>query len=297
MIRSNPDNAILNARSETLKVLANSYYGYMGFYGSRWYSFEAAQAVTAYGRYHIKNVISKALERGYDVIYSDTDSIFLANTDENIKGFAKEVNLELPGIMELEFEGTYPKGIFVPAKQGETGAKKKYALLKPDGKIYIKGFETVRRNWSYVAKEAQEKVLQMVLSMNDPAEARDYILGLMDDIRDRKIPNNKFVIRTQLVKDIKDYDSIGPHVMAAKRMQESGRTVTPGIVVSYIISEGTGKISDRVRLPEELEQGGYDPDYYIKNQLIPSVDRIFDVLDLSIRPEDRNQSKLDGFFK
>ena len=52
--------AILDARQNSLKLLANSFYGYLGFFGARWYSIQCAQATTAYGRFYIKQVIAKA---------------------------------------------------------------------------------------------------------------------------------------------------------------------------------------------------------------------------------------------
>ncbi|MBR9691873.1 hypothetical protein GOV06_03730, partial [Candidatus Woesearchaeota archaeon] len=72
----------LQARSESLKVLANAFYGYLGFFGARWYCFECAQSVTAYGRHYIHKVIDLAKEKDFEVIYSDTDSIFLTLGDK-----------------------------------------------------------------------------------------------------------------------------------------------------------------------------------------------------------------------
>ncbi|MCX6707401.1 MAG: DNA polymerase, partial [Candidatus Woesearchaeota archaeon] len=61
---------MLEARSYSLKILANASYGYMGFYASRWYSIECADAVTAWGRHYIQQVIKKAQHNGFNVIYS-----------------------------------------------------------------------------------------------------------------------------------------------------------------------------------------------------------------------------------
>ncbi|GAI26580.1 unnamed protein product [marine sediment metagenome] len=150
---------MLEARSESLKLLANAFYGYLGFFGARWYSIECARSVTAYGRYYINRVIEDAEKNEFKVIYSDTDSVFLnlgKKTEEDALKFVEKINETLPGIMELEYENFYPCGIFVSAKEGHYGAKKKYALLGKDGNIKITGFETVRRNWSFIAKQAQE---------------------------------------------------------------------------------------------------------------------------------------------
>src|SRR3989338_8349653 len=149
----------LDARQNSLKLLANSFYGCLGFFGARWYSIECARSITAWGRYFIRKVIDKAQKEGFMVLYSDTDSVFLTldgKSKSDAENFAQSINSELPGLMELEYEGFYPAGIFVSAKIGPFGAKKKYALMSEEGNLKIKGFETVRRNWSLIAKDAQE---------------------------------------------------------------------------------------------------------------------------------------------
>src|SRR3989338_6520107 len=95
LLKTATDNRLLEARSQGLKLLANSFYGYMGFAQARWYSFESAQSVTALGRGHIQSVIKSAQDAGFSVLYSDTDSIFLKlqnKTKEDAKMFVKQVN-------------------------------------------------------------------------------------------------------------------------------------------------------------------------------------------------------------
>ena len=135
--------AILDARQNSLKLLANSFYGYLGFFMARWYSIECAQATTAFGRHYVNQVIEKAEKSGFKVIYGDTDSTFQTlngKTKEDAMKFSEKINEDLPGLMELEFEGFYPSGIFVSAKVGAFGAKKKYALVDENNILKIKGF-------------------------------------------------------------------------------------------------------------------------------------------------------------
>ena len=294
-------NPLLNARSEGLKLLANATYGYYGFFGARWYSLECAKSITAYGRYYIKKVINKAQKKGFNVLYSDTDSVFLTlgkKTMQDAKEFVKIINKDLPGIMELEFEGHYPKGIFVPAKQGSYGAKKKYALVSNKGVIKIKGFEAVRRNWSTIAKQVQQKVLNMILKYDKQTKAFEYVKEVIHDLRTKKVNPNKLIIVTQLQKDIADYETYGPHVAAAQRMQSKGEEVPPGTMISYIVAEGKGRIRDRVKLPDEIKDNDYDSEYYIKHQIVPAVQSIFEVLGFKSEDllESKDQSKLGSFF-
>ena len=41
------DVSVLEARTYALKILANAFYGYLGFFGARWYCLECAASTTA----------------------------------------------------------------------------------------------------------------------------------------------------------------------------------------------------------------------------------------------------------
>ncbi|MCL5100918.1 MAG: DNA polymerase, partial [Candidatus Marsarchaeota archaeon] len=156
--KQNPNDTALAARSQALKILANSFYGYLGYARSRWYTRDCAASVTALGRSHIKHTIEEAEKSGFKVLYSDTDSIFLllgSQTKDHALTFLKSFNSTLPESMELELEDFYTSGVFVGKKSDGSGAKKKYALLSETGRIKIRGFELVRRDWSNIARETQ----------------------------------------------------------------------------------------------------------------------------------------------
>lgn len=301
IIKATGNDKTLNARQMALKTIANSMYGYFGFFGARWYSLECAKAITAFGRNHIQKVIEDAKSSGFRVIYGDTDSVFLSldgRTKEDVQEFVAQVNKNLPGMMELDYEGFYPSGIFVGTKGTGLGAKKKYALIREDGKMKIRGFETVRRNLSKIAKETQEKVLQIILKENDPKAAFEYAKEVVHDTRMRKLPAEKIIITTQLKKEIGSYDSYGPHVAAAQRMKEKGMPSGPGAIIKYVVVQGSERVRDRVRLPDEVKEGEYDPEYYVNNQIAPAVEKIFDIF--GYNPEEltaeKTQKKLQAWF-
>ena len=293
--------AFLDARQNSLKLLANSFYGYLGFFGARWYSIACARSITAWGRFYIHKVIDKAQKEGFLVLYSDTDSVFLTldgKSEDEARIFANSINSELPGLMELEYEGFYPSGIFVSAKLGPFGAKKKYALMSREGTLKIKGFETVRRNLSLIAKEVQEKVLEIILRENDTKKALEYAKNVISDLREKRVPVEMVVIRTQLQKEILDYANKGPHVAVAQRLKNKGRTIGPGSIIKYVVTQGNDIIRNRSKLPEDVKEGEYDADYYINNQVVPAVERIFNVLGYKKEDllETKEQTKLEGFF-
>ena len=288
---------ILNARQDTLKLLANSFYGYLGFFGARWYSKECAASIAAFGRDYVKNTIEKAQKDGFKVIYSDTDSVFLSLQNKSRADaieFMKNINNELPSLMELELGGFYPRGIFVMRKDESRGAKKKYALINDKGELTITGFETIRGDWSVIAKEVQAKVLELILNGMDKNLVLDYVKDIIKKVKNKEISIDKMIIQKQLKKDIADYEAVGPHVYVAKMMRAQGMYIGAGSVISFVIDEGEGIIRDRAKLLNESKT--YDADYYINNQIVPVVERIFEVLgikkDLLMHHE---QSRLGEF--
>ncbi len=274
------DTALLEARSYGLKTVANSFYGYMGFFGARWYCLECVRSITAYARDYIKKTMAKAEEKGFQIIYGDTDSLMILLGDkskEEAFTFMDEVNQTLPEFMELEFEGLNERGIFVAAKGGAYGAKKKYALYDGE-KMKVIGFESIRRNWSKIAKETQDKVLKIVLMQNDVQKALEYVREIVSKLKKGEVEVDKLVIKTQLTRPIEAYESIGPHVAVAKRMIQKGYEVVPGTLISFVVGKGSGLVRERAKLVEELGEKDYDVDYYVKNQIIPAVNSIFLVL-------------------
>jgi DNA polymerase elongation subunit (family B) len=275
----NEESKLLEARSYGLKTTANAFYGYMGFFAARWYSLECVQSITAYARDYIKKTMNKAKEKGFEVVYGDTDSLMVVlknKSREEALDFLKEINANLPEFMELELEGFYPRGLFVSVKGTSYGAKKKYALFDGE-KVHVIGFEAVRRNWSKIAKETQDNVLQIILKENDAEKALAYVRGVMDKVVNGEADLSKLIIKTQLTRPIDQYESIGPHVAIAKRMVKKGYEVVPGMVISFIVGKGSGLVRERAKMIEEVSEGEYDSEYYIWNQLVPAVSSIFGV--------------------
>lgn len=283
-------------RQYALKILTNSFYGYLGFASSRWYSRVCAKAAASYGRHYIKQVLGVAQKRGFEVIYGDTDSLFVkSRTKKDAREFLKKVNTKLPGIMEMEFRGVYKRGLFMEAQTG-VGAKKRYALLDEKDELVLRGLETRRRDWSAIAKDTQERVVLAVLRERSPQTAMDIVAETIKRLKQETVNMDDLVIYTQLTKPLDAYEQIGPHVAAARKMQELGVTIREGMTIAYIITKGTGSISDRAVPADDARD--YDPDYYIEHQVIPAAMRVLSALNITkeelLRREE--QKSLAGFF-
>jgi len=286
--KKNP-SAITKARSNAYKLLANASYGYQGFFGARYYCLEASASTTGISREFIQKIIGKINKQSYKVLYADTDSIaFLMGkkTKKETLDFLKILNKELPGIMELDLEDFYKRGIWVTKRTGEYGAKKKYALINEKNKIKIRGFETVRRDWCSLARKLQSEVINLILRQGNPDKALELFKKTVKELKLRKINKKQILIKTQLKKPINQYKSISPHVVAAQKMKDEGEPVDVGMLIKYFIAEVRSEkakklVREKVKLPGE--KGEYNIKYYLERQIIPSVENIFQVFNINLK--------------
>ncbi len=271
------EKRMLDAEQKALKLLANSFYGYMGYPRARWYRKECAESVAAIARMYIQKVMKIAEEEfNLEVVYGDTDSLFVVvpgGDRRRIQAFLDHANKTLPGVLELEYEGFYTRGIFV--------TKKRYALMDREGRIVVKGLEFVRRDWAPIAKKTQEEVLRALLKDANPEKAVNLVRKTVDAIKDKRVSLKDLTIYTQMTKRIRSYKNIEPHVEAAKKLRESGREVTPGMIIGYVITSGKGMISHRAAPAELVTIDEVDPNYYIENQIMPAVLRIIESIGYS----------------
>ncbi len=284
--KKDPDNKVLAARSTALKIIANSFYGYLGYARSRWYSRESAESVTAFGREHITNTIESAEKHGFKVLYADTDSCMVqmnGKTKKEALAFQADVNRSLPSPMELELEDFYTSGVFVGKRGADSkGAKKKYALLSESGRIKIRGFELVRRDWSAISRNTQRAVLETILKEGSKEKAMAIVKEVVKNLREGTVPIKDLSIQTQLRKKIDSYDAKSPELAAVKKAIERKQKIKEdmeGATVNYVITRHGNTISEKSELEEFAKD--YDPEYYINHQVIPSTLKILKELGVS----------------
>jgi len=298
--KKKPDRITL-ARSNAFKLLSASVHGYIGFFGARYYSKESSASILAYVRKFNQDTIKDIEKKGHKVLYGDTDSIaFLVDgkTKAQINQLLEELNSELPGIMELELEGFFKRGIWVTTRGGIIGAKKKYAMLGKDGKIKIRGFETVRRDWCNLARDVQNKVIQLILVEGDEKKALKYLKGIVKKIKNREVEKDDLIIKTMLKKPLSEYRTISPHVIAARKMQEKSIPISGGNLIRYYIAETRENkklVREKVKLPDE--KGEYNKKYYLERQLLPAVENIFNIFNIETKEiiAGKKQMKLGDF--
>jgi len=267
-----PEYRVLDARQKAVKVITNAAYGYTGWIGARWYIKPVAEAATAWGRHIILNTIELAKKVGLEVVYSDTDSVFVKNEPSKIQKISAEVEKTLG--LEMKPDEIYTRILF-------TEAKKKYCGLLPDGRLDIVGLEVVRGDWAACAKNVQEKVLEIILKEQAPQEAAEYVRRYIVDLRQKKVPYKDLIIWKTLTKPAEEYAVKAPHVEAAKRLLKEGYELSMGDKIGYVITVGAGKLYEKAKPYALASYNEVDTEYYVTNQVLPAASRILTMFDIA----------------
>ena len=271
--------------SQAIKILMNSFYGVMGSTGSRFYHADLPRAITGTGRWAIKEAVGFLTSRGYQVLYGDTDSVFVKikdhekfNIEETGKNLAKAVNdffstmiyreFKVDSKLEIEFEKFYKKFFLPKSRSGVGGAKKRYAgLLVKKGKeeLNFVGLEYIRSDWTKLAKNFQFELFRRFFKDED---IEFWIKDFVERIKNKEFDSD-LVYKKRLSKNPKDYTkNVPPHVKAA--LQLDYNVDFPRKEISYVVT-GRGPV------PIELDHSDYDYNHYIEKQIKPLADGVLDM--------------------
>jgi DNA polymerase, archaea type len=292
---TDPENKrILKAKNLALKDLSNSLYGYTGYPRSRLYVMDIANTITALGRDTIAKT-KDLIEKNYPVkvIYADTDSVFIKATQAGQfntldeaealgRGMAKFVSGNLPG-MDLKFEKIY-KTFLIEAKKRYAGWAFEKDNDKWVDKIDMKGIETVRRDWCTLVSQTMMDVLNTILKEKDIKKASRYVRTVILDLANGKVPLEKLSVVKGITKSIESYDGVQPHIELAKKIAQRDKTRSLiGERLEYVIVKGNQLLSKRAEDPDFVREKHLeiDADYYAQNQLLPPLERIFEVCGVS----------------
>ena len=284
--------------SQAIKIIMNSLYGVLGSRGCRFYDPRLSSSITLRG-HDIMQTTKKWIEEcGYNVIYGDTDSIFITlddglNTlqcDEIGKQLAININQQwvqeisqkhdLESFLEIEFETLYSP-FFMPTIRGKTmGSKKRYVgqkINKNHNELVFKGVEAVRSDWTEFAQEFQVELFEALFSS-------DYKISLLEELVNsysRRLQNGEFddklIYRKRLGQNLTEYKkNIPPHVQAVKKYkaQNPNFEVKRGQIIEYVYTFDGPELSDtNKRLNYPL---------YIKKQLDPIAEMIFSAMEVTL---------------
>ncbi len=260
---------------QALKVILNASYGVLGAENFSYYCPPVAESVTAIGRHLIREVTRKAEEMGIQVVYGDTDSVFLKNpADEQIKELKAWAEKKLKVDMDIEKVYRYV---------ALSNRKKNYLGVYPDGRVDIKGLIGKKKNTPEFIKQAFNEmvnILGQVKSQKDFEDARIRIEKIVKDrytaLRNRTFNLEDLTFKVVLSKPLDKYIKTTPqHVKAAKQLLKNRRKIGPGDTIEFVKTRNAAGVK-----PLELaKKGEIDVEKYIET-LQSTFQQILDALNI-----------------
>ncbi|MCH9675801.1 MAG: DNA polymerase II [Gammaproteobacteria bacterium] len=266
--------------SQAIKIIMNSFYGVLGANGCRFVDPKLTSSITRRGHEIIQRSRDLIQAQGFEVIYGDTDSLFVLlpeTLDEHAA--AKEAQAlgaklntwwtdtlareyRVTSRLEIEFEHLFLRFLMPTVRGTEVGTKKRYAGMvraaDQQTALVFKGLEVVRTDWTELARRFQRELYRRIFA-DEPFE--DYVRDI-----DAQLVAGHFdaelVYRKRLRRPINEYVGTGPpHVQAARKLG------TPTRWIRYVLTRSG---------PEPVDTGPHALDYehYRTRQLAPVADAI-----------------------
>ncbi len=273
-----------------LKVILNASYGVFGAATFDLYCPPVAEATAAIGRHSITQISNKARELGIQVIYGDTDSIFLKNpTPEQIDSLAQWSGKELK--MELAVDKLYRYALF-------SSRKKNYLGVSADGSVDVKGLTGKKRHIPVFIKKAFNEMNEQLALVKSPAEFDGAKKRIADIVRNRYLKLKKhewqqlddLAFHVVLGEAPEHYKKTTPqHVKAARILKSKGYKPKAGDLISFV-----KVLKDPHVKPVQLASGSeIDIEKYV-GHLRSTFDQVLDALGLDFE-EIIGLTKLERF--
>jgi DNA polymerase I len=278
---------------QALKVFINGSYGVFGSQNFPLFCLPVAESTTAIGQYSIKQTIKKSEELGVQVLYGDTDSVFLLNpTEAQMAEISKWSKKELD--LDLEEEKKYQ---FLALSE----RKKNYVGIYKDTRyVDIKGLVAKKKNTPDFIKKVFNELLEILKNVTNNEEfskARKEIIEIVKN-NWKKIGKpdafdlEDYVINISLQKEINKYTKVIPqHVRAAiEHTKINGKEYHKGETVSIVKTKDSvgAKVKDLAKIQD------IDPKKY-RELLKSALEQVLDALGITFE-EIRGIKKMDAFF-
>jgi DNA polymerase elongation subunit (family B) len=293
-IDDDAQKSVLNGLQLAYKVVANSVYGQCGSRTSPIRRLEVAACTTAVGRqkiYDAKKIVET--EFGGEVIYGDTDSIFvkfatkdLAESIELGKKAADRITASGRKAHKIEYEKTfYPFILF---------CRKRYVGMMYEDDVKkckrkTMGVALKRRDNAPIVKDVYGGALDSLMEHRNIKTAEKLVKEMLVKVIKNEYPLDKFILSKQLRDDYaamkEDYDGPGTipiHRVLADRMEarDPGNKPQVGDRLTYVFVDSLKKEKkqcDRIEHIDYVKEKKLKPDseFYITNQIKNPVAQLF----------------------
>jgi len=265
-----------NVIQGALKVILNASYGVFGAESFDLYCPPVAEATAAIARHSLTQILNEAEQLNIQVLYGDTDSIFLKNPSrEQIGKLTQWTEHELK--MSLDVDKVYRYAVF-------SSRKKNYLGVFDDGSVDVKGLTGKKRHIPLYIKKAFNTMKERLATVKTPADFENAKKDISQIIRDcyTRLKRREWeslgdlAFNVVLGEELEHYTKTTPqHVKAAQILKKNGMELRAGDLISFV------KVAKEPHVkPVELATNSdIDVDKYIA-YLHSTFDQVLDALGL-----------------
>jgi len=219
--------------SQALKVILNASYGVMGAEIFPLYFLPAADATTAIGRYMILETIKKCEQAGIEVLYGDTDSLFIKNpSPEQIQKVIDETKKNFSVDLEVDKEYRY---VVLSTR------KKNYLGVTKSGKVDVKGLTGKKSHTPPFIRTLFYELLDILSKVQNAEEFErakkqisEKIVEWVKKVESKEIPLSDLAFNVMISKAPSEYVKTVPQHIRAAKLLESIREIKKGDIISYV---------------------------------------------------------------
>jgi DNA polymerase, archaea type len=162
----------LDARQSSMKILINSFYGYLAYSKALFNDYRAADAVTEGGQEILRQIIQTLRSRECKVVEVDTDGVFFVPPpDVNDEGselrLVSSLAETMPAGISLVMDGRFRRMLSYRMKN--------YALLGYDNRLLIRGSSLISRSMERFARSYIRQCIEQILSNDIDGLHRLYV--------------------------------------------------------------------------------------------------------------------------
>ena len=295
LLKTQQPDSILYSYCETqldiLKQILVCLYGTSGSIWNRYSNVRVFEEINKLSRQILlktKDIVQRA---GFELIYADTDAVFLKRKDASREDFEIIMNelIKVTGLeMTLEFHYKFLVLLYIEADE-KMEARKHYYGLTYDNQLITRGIDTRRHDSPVFIKEFQRTLLSKLFDCKSCEEvltigyenALIYITQSIDKLMNGEVQITDLVISKLLRQNVEKYRALFPHVSAAIRLNISGVITNRGDSIQYVHTDSNHtdplyRITPAKLLASEV----YDREKYLE-MLLDSAEAVLSIFEFN----------------
>ena len=252
-------------------------YGYSGCFANRFSNVTLYEEINRIARETLIKTINIARNLGFEIIYADTDSIFVKKHDAEKEDYEKlcEIIRKETGL-PISLDHHYKFLVLLPQETDpEIEATRRYFGKLFNGEIVYRGIELRRHDYPKYLKQFQEKLIEILFDTDNLEEIKNrkyreavnFVINAYEQLIEGKIKTENLIISKILRKPINEYRHMFPHVCAAIHSTQKGKKPTIGETINFVYVNTEHPNPLRRVMPAEMLNGNhhhYDKEKYVE---------------------------------